>query len=45
MTDQLRKAGFRTVRRCQFGDAQDPAFREVESESRFERAIALEAIK
>ncbi len=43
----LRKAledhGFDRIRRCEFDDCEDPMFRLVESPSRFERAVAMEA--
>lgn len=32
---KVKETGFRATRRCAFGDCEDPAFREVESESRF----------
>jgi SAM-dependent methyltransferase len=47
----LRKAGFTGIRRCQFGDCVDAAFRQVEDADRFHDAAAgieecaMEAIK
>lgn len=41
----LRQAGFTQVRPCRFHDCPDPMFRLVEEASRFENAVALEAIK
>ncbi len=35
MTDELAKAGFMQIRRCAFGDADDPMFAKVEDRSRF----------
>ena len=35
MTRLLRDAGFVAIRRCQFGDAQDPMFNRVEEHGRF----------
>lgn len=54
MRKALEDVGFTQVRRCQYGDAADPAFAEVENEKRFFGAIddvrrmpelAIEAIK
>lgn len=45
LAHQLQKAGFRQVRRCAFNDAEDKMFRLVEEETRFENAVALEAMK
>jgi hypothetical protein len=49
MKIRLLKSGFVDIRRCAFGDAQDPAFNAVESESRFiagdEHELAVEATK
>ena len=42
---ELEEAGFRKIRRAQFGDSKDPRFKEVERESRFIHALALEASK
>ncbi len=35
MMRMLKEAGFTALRRCQYGDAEDPDFRMVEDESRF----------
>jgi hypothetical protein len=35
--------GFRHVRRCEFGDCEDPMFALVEDKARFEHAVAMEA--
>jgi hypothetical protein len=35
MGAELERAGFVEVRECKFGDAADPAFRELENEARF----------
>ncbi|KAA2239911.1 methyltransferase domain-containing protein [Chitinophaga agrisoli] len=45
LTHQLQQAGFRTVRRCTFNDAEDEMFKRVEEAIRFENAVALEATK
>ncbi|PUZ25445.1 methyltransferase type 11 [Chitinophaga parva] len=41
----FRQAGFTQVRACGFNDCPDPMFRLVEEASRFENAVALEAVK
>lgn len=43
--EELKKAGFSSVRSCEFGDSEDPMFAHVEHEGRFYHAVALEAIK
>jgi hypothetical protein len=49
MTSLLEQAGFEAIRRCSFGDAEDPAFAAVEDEGRFVDngcpELALEARK
>ena len=54
MTDALKAAGFQNIRRCDFGDASDPAFSELEIFERFwvtmpdgtkHKELALEASK
>ncbi len=45
MRQELAQAGFSQVRRVQFGETPDAKFREVEEESRFKGALALEARK
>ena len=42
---ELIAAGFSSVRKCTFNDSADKYFVTVESEGRFNNAIALEAIK
>jgi SAM-dependent methyltransferase len=39
----LQDHGFRGVRRCSFGDCEDPAFAVVEDACRFKNAVAMEA--
>jgi hypothetical protein len=45
MRHALVKAGFREVRRAQFGDAADSAFADVESPDRWNGALGIEAIR
>lgn len=45
MTAALATHGFVAIRRCAFGDAADPRFADVEEESRFDGALAMEARK
>jgi hypothetical protein len=45
MRRALIDAGFRQIRRAKFGDAADPAFREVEEQSRWDGALGVEAIR
>jgi hypothetical protein len=45
MRRALVEAGFREVRRAKFGDAADPAFREVEEQGRWEGALGVEAVR
>ena len=45
LTDVLSKHGFTKIRRCSFGDCEDPKFALVEDIGRFERAVAMEARK
>jgi predicted SAM-dependent methyltransferase len=42
---ELEAAGFRNIRRCQFGDSRDPAFQTVEVRARFDWALAIECTK
>ncbi len=42
MTEQLRKHGFRDVRRASFGDADDRTFDAVEDKGRFEGCLAMQ---
>lgn len=41
----LSTHGFQDIRRARFNDSSDPAFLKVESESRFQKAVAIEAKK
>jgi len=45
MTERLIQQGFRAVRRCSFGDAEDAMFNEVEDKDRFEGCLAMECKK
>lgn len=49
MAAALRRAGFSRIRRCAFGDSDDPMFQLVESETRFVSEglteLAIEAVK
>jgi len=45
LSNILQQAGFRKVRTCSFNDCPDDMFQLVEESSRFENAVALEAIK
>jgi hypothetical protein len=45
LTQALKIAGFTQVRPCSFNDSEDPMFHLVEEESRFQKAVALEAVK
>lgn len=45
MESELRAAGFRGVRRCQLGDAANPAFHALENPARFECSLAVECTK
>lgn len=45
LSDQLAKAGFTRIRRAQYKDSQDPMFLQVEEESRFINALAIESYK
>lgn len=42
MSHELEQAGFQRLRRCQFGDCEDPRFRDVEDSVRFQNAVAIE---
>lgn len=42
---ELEDAGFVGIRRCQYGDCDDPKFREVENPERFIDAVAMECRK
>ena len=45
LAEELKKAGFKNVRRCKFDDSKDTMFKYVEAEHRFENAAALECEK
>jgi predicted SAM-dependent methyltransferase len=45
LTNILLEAGFKNVRTCRFNDCPDEMFKLVEESSRFDNAVALEAIK
>ena len=45
MFSELRCAGFNNIRRCEFGDSEILEFSEVEDESRFRNALAVECYK
>lgn len=45
LSNALYKAGFSRVRTAFFNDSEDEMFRLVESEGRFQNAVALEAVK
>lgn len=40
---ELDHAGFVNIRRCEFGDADDPLFKDVEDRDRFVNAVAIES--
>ncbi len=42
---ELEKAGFKNIRKCHFNDSSEAMFKFVESESRFQNAVALEMTK
>jgi hypothetical protein len=42
---ELEEARFRSIRRCELGDSEDPRFIEVEDPSRFVGALAIECKK
>lgn len=43
LAHELEEHGFRGVRKCCFGDCEDPMFALVEDAGRFEHATAMEA--
>lgn len=45
LTSELKKVGFRQIRKAKFDDSSDPHFSIVEEENRFFGAVALECIK
>jgi SAM-dependent methyltransferase len=45
LAEELKKAGFTQIRKCQFNDSEDEMFKLVENEGRFRNAVALECKK
>lgn len=45
LAEEIKKAGFSSVRFCDFDDAADPYFKLVEDKGRFTSAVAIEAVK
>lgn len=45
MSSELTKSGFVNIRRCQYGDAIDSLYKDVESVDRFTNAVGIEARK
>lgn len=45
LTEELKSVGFNNIRPCKYNDSEDERFTEVEEESRFYSAVALECIK
>lgn len=45
MAAKLQEHGFKSIRRCSFGDSKDIKFREVEEQSRFEGCLAMQCSK
>lgn len=45
LAEELRKAGFANVRKCNFNDCEDQMFKLVEDLSRFKSALAIECRK
>lgn len=41
----LEQAGFRKIRQCHYGDAEDRLFCQVEDQSRFEKAVGVECMR
>jgi SAM-dependent methyltransferase len=42
LREELAAVGFENIRRCQFNDSEEAAFRDVEDEGRFRDAVAVE---
>jgi ubiquinone/menaquinone biosynthesis C-methylase UbiE len=42
---ELEKAGFRNIRRAQYGDSPDPMFAKVEEEDRWFRCLGIECVR
>lgn len=45
MRVELERAGFRDIRRCEFGDSAIPEFAEVENEDQFRGNLAMECFR
>jgi hypothetical protein len=45
MERELRNVGFVNIRRANYGDATDPAFRDVEEEERWQGCLGIECRK
>lgn len=45
LSNELKNAGFKNVRKCQFNDSKEDAFKLVEEKARFVNAVAIESIK
>ncbi|MFN8207197.1 MAG: methyltransferase domain-containing protein [Bacteroidales bacterium] len=45
LTEELKSAGFKNIRLCQFNDCSDSMFREVEDPGRFIHSVAVECTK
>jgi predicted SAM-dependent methyltransferase len=45
ITERLHQHGFKSIRRCSFGDSADLKFKEVEDEGRFAGCLAMESKK
>lgn len=45
LAEELKNAGFTSIRVCVYNDATDPMFKHVEDPSRFNNAVALECKK
>jgi hypothetical protein len=45
LAEELKAAGFREVRACQFNDSRDEMFKWVEDKGRFGNAAAIESEK
>ncbi len=45
LSNKLKEAGFKNIRKAQFNDSKDEMFKLVEDKSRFENALAIECTK
>jgi hypothetical protein len=45
LSEELSKVGFKSIRNCSFNDSKDSMFSYVESEGRFNHAVAIECFK